>query len=158
MTMTERATALNTPPVPVPTAITEFFWEGVRSGELRILRCQACEYFVHYPRPLCNKCGSTDLAPERVSGRAIVYSYTWAVQAFHPYFKDRVPYNVAVVELVEQAGLRMTTNIVDCPPEALRTGMEVQVVFRQVGPELVLPLFRPAPVGTPVSASNEEKR
>lgn len=158
MTTTEKATAFNTPPVPVPTALTEFFWEGVRAGELRILRCQACGHFVHYPRPLCNKCGATDLAPERVSGRAVVYSYTWATQAFHPYFVDRVPYNITVVELAEQPGLRMTTNIVDCPPEELRTGMAVEVVFRQVGPDLVLPLFRPAAAGGPVSAQNEEER
>ncbi|MGW0593741.1 Zn-ribbon domain-containing OB-fold protein [Streptosporangium sp. NPDC002607] len=159
--MTTTANATASPPLPEPNALTAFFWEATRAGELKFLRCQSCGHFVHYPRPICNRCLSMELAPERVSGRAVLYSYTWAVQAFHPYFVDRVPYNIAVVELVEQPGLRMTTNIVDCPRERIRTGMALEVVFTEVTPEVTLPLFRPLAesdrTGADGSAQTEEK-
>ncbi len=38
------------------------------------------------------------------------------------------PYVVAIVELPEQDGLRLTTNIVNCAPDDVRIGMPVQVV------------------------------
>ena len=53
---------------------------------------------------------------------------------------------VALVELAEQPGLRLTTNIVHCPPEAVGIGQEVEVVFRRIedpGGDVWLPLFEP---------------
>lgn len=141
------ATALSSassPPMPIPTAITGFYWEAVNVGELKLLRCQACRHFVHYPRPICDRCQSTDLSPESISGRARLYSHTWAKQAFHPYYVDRLPYCIAVVEIVEEDGVRLTTNIVDCEPEEIRPGMELEVVFTEVAPGYQLPFFRPA--------------
>jgi len=129
------------PPLPLATPLTQFFWDGCRERRLMILRCQACGHFVHYPRPVCDKCRSTDLAPQQVSGQATLYAYTVTMQAFHPFFVDKLPYVLAVVELAEQKGLRITTNIVDTPEEELRCGMPVRLVWREVAPDLVLPLF-----------------
>jgi hypothetical protein len=95
------------------------------------------------PASHLDRCQSMELLPERVSGQAQLYGYTWATQAFHPYFVDKLPYCSAVVELAEDAGVRMTTNIIDCPRDEVRTGMRVEVLFREVAPGLVLPLFRP---------------
>ena len=53
-----------------------------------------------------------------------------------------VPYVIAIVELVEQRNLRLTTNIVGCPPEAVRIGMPVQVRFRTVTDEIVAARLR----------------
>jgi uncharacterized OB-fold protein len=136
--------ARSSPPRPRPAPLTQFFWDGVNDHKLIILRCQQCRHYVHYPRPICERCGSTDLAPEQVSGQATLYSYTTVMQAFHPYYVDRLPYVLAVVELAEEPGLRMTTNIVDCGEADLKIGMAVEVAFTEVGPDLVLPLFRPA--------------
>ncbi|MGX7677479.1 Zn-ribbon domain-containing OB-fold protein [Jatrophihabitans sp. DSM 45814] len=144
MTVTASLSAETAPPLPLPNALTAFFWESLAEGKLRILRCQNCGHFVHYPRPICDNCQAMDLKPEEVSGRATLYSYTWATQAFHPYFVDKIPYNIAVVELVEQPGLRLTTNIIDCPREDVRTGMDLEVAITEVVSGLTLPLFRPA--------------
>jgi uncharacterized OB-fold protein len=56
-----------------------------------------------------------------------------------------VPYTVALVELDEQPGLRLLTNVVDCAPERVRIGMRVGVVFEPVdGADGVsLPRFHP---------------
>jgi hypothetical protein len=67
-----------------------------------------------------------------------------AEQAFHPFFADKLPYVYAVVELEEQPGLKMVTNIVDVPFEQLEAGMALEVTFREVAEGLTLPLFRPA--------------
>ncbi|HSS10364.1 MAG TPA: OB-fold domain-containing protein [Acidimicrobiales bacterium] len=103
-----------------------------------------CGHYVHYPRPICEECLSTDLAPEQVSGKGSLYSYTVVVQPFHPYFVDKVPYVLAVVELVEQAKLKITTNIVECAEEELHVAMPVEAVFRTLASDLTLPLFRPS--------------
>jgi uncharacterized OB-fold protein len=54
----------------------------------------------------------------------------------------KVPYTVAIVELVEQPGLRLTTNIVNCDPADVRIDMPVKVLFENVE-DVWLPLFEP---------------
>lgn len=78
-----------------------------------------------------------------MSGRASLYTWTVAEQAFHPFFADKVSYVYATVELVEQRGLRLITNVIDCSHEVLRAGMPMEVVFREVAADLTLPMFRP---------------
>ncbi len=131
------------PPLPVANPLTEFFWEGTRAHKLLILRCQSCGHFVHYPRPVCERCLSEDLAPEEVSGNATLYSYTITMKPWHPFWVDKVPYVLASVELPEQPDLKMLTNIVECEHDALEIGMPVEVTFREVAAELTLPFFKP---------------
>ena len=114
--------------LPAVDDTNEFFWTSGQDGRLRFLRCQACGYYLHPPSPRCPKCGGHDLAPEPVSGRATVFSYTvnhqqWAGPAD--------PWVIALVELPEQDGLRLTTNIVGCPPDDVAIGQQVEVAFEQ---------------------------
>jgi hypothetical protein len=51
-----------------------------------------------------------------------------------------VPYVIAIVELEEQPGLRLMTNIVDCPLEEVAVDMAVTVGFRDQG-EVSVPVF-----------------
>jgi uncharacterized OB-fold protein len=131
------------PPRPAPDPLTEPFWQGAAEGRLVIQRCCRCHRYIHPPRPVCRFCLSTRLEPTEVSGRATLYTWTVAEQAFHPFFADKLPYVYATVDLVEQPGLRLITNIVDVPFEELRVDMALEVVFREVAEGLVLPLFRP---------------
>ena len=140
--------ASTTPPLPEPGPLTQFFWDGTKEHRLLILRCQDCGHYVHYPRPICDRCQSTQLSPEQLSGIAKLYSYTIVMQAFHPYFIEKIPYILAVVELAEEQGLRMTTNILDCPEEQLRLGLPLEVQFAEVAAGVVLPYFgRPSAKG-----------
>jgi len=136
-------TSTVTPPQPAPTQLTQFYWDALTRHELEILRCQSCGFYVHYPRPICNKCLSTELKPEKVSGRGTLYTYTWAAQAFHPYYVDKIPYCIAVVELVEQPGLRVTSNVIDCAKEDVKNGMELEVTFVDAPNQQTLAMFRP---------------
>ena len=87
---------------------------GGADGELRFLRCGACGYWIHPPAPICPQCHSKKLAPEAVSGRASLHTYTVNHQPWIPGFDP--PYVIAIVELAEQEGLRLTTNVVGVAP------------------------------------------
>lgn len=133
------------PPVPAPDALTDFFWQGVAEHRLMILRCDACGFYIHWPRPVCRNCLATSLTPAPVSGDATLATWTFPSQPSDPYYQGHLPYALAVVELVEQAGLKMVTDLVDYDKESLRPDMPVRVTFREIAPQLTLPLFTPVP-------------
>jgi uncharacterized OB-fold protein len=130
------------PPAPLPDPLTQFFWDAAADGKLMIQQCNECGQHIHPPRPVCRRCLSTDLAPVEVSGRATLYAWTVAEQAFHPYFADKLPYVYATVELEEQR-TKVITNIVDCSIDDLRADMPVEVVFEPLTDTITLPKFRP---------------
>ncbi len=116
------------------------FWQGGAAGELRFLRCAACRTWLHPPAPRCPQCLGRELAPEAVSGRGRVVSFTINHKAWVP--GEDQPYAIVLVELAEQPGLRLMSNLVGCPPEAARIGLEVRVRFEDCG-EAFVPLFEP---------------
>ncbi len=128
-------------PLPVPSPVSKPFWDGLGDGELRVQRCSACGAFVFYPRPHCPSCLSAELDWLAVSGLGRVYSFTVVRRAMHPAFAEDVPYVYAIVELEE--GPRLMTNIVGCPPEAVRVDMPVEAVYDRVTSEVTLLKFRP---------------
>jgi uncharacterized OB-fold protein len=132
------------PPKPLPEALTAPFWEGANEGRLLIQRCQQCGTYIHLPRPICRNCLSFDLQYEQVSGRATLYSFTITYRAFHPYYVDKVPYVLASVDLVEQAGLRFLSRLTDVEEADLRIGMDLAVEFTDLEPGFAVPLFKPA--------------
>ena len=128
-------------PLPAIEPETKAFWEACREGRLAMLRCQACRWIIHPPRPVCSRCRSRDVAQEDLSGRATVVTYTINHQRWMPGLE--VPYVIGVVELAEQRGLRLTTNLVNVAPEAVTIGMPVRVLFRKMTDEISLPIFEP---------------
>jgi uncharacterized OB-fold protein len=136
-------------PVPVPDDGSAAFFEAAARGELVVLRCQDCGTFMSPTggigtprRPCCINCFSRKLEWAPTSGKAVLHSYVLMHQVYHPGFADEVPYNIAIVELEE--GVRLTTNIVDCPNDELTSGMPLQVTFEDVTDEVALPKFRRA--------------
>ena len=126
--------------LPRVTDANRHFWQGGAEGELRFLRCGACATWIHPPQPVCPGCLGKDLAPASVSGRGRVLTYTlnhkeWVPAPDHPYC-------IAIVELGEQAGLRLMTNVVNCPPEQVAVDMPVRVVFEEHD-DVWVPLFEP---------------
>jgi uncharacterized OB-fold protein len=130
------------PPLPALTEENHAYWTGGARGLLLINRCTACRYWVHPPGPVCPQCHSTDVEPAPVSGLGTIYSYTVNHQRWHPELE--VPYAIVVVDLDEQPGLRLTTNLRGCPVDEVRIGMRVRVCFEAYG-EIHLPQFRPEP-------------
>lgn len=127
-------------PLPVVTDWNRFFWTSGSDGRLRFQRCTACDSLQHPPAPACRRCGCGALETEAVSGRAVVHSHTANHQQWYVGFPP--PYSVAVVAIDEDPRVRVTTNIVGCPPEEVHVGMRVRVAFEQVD-DVWLPRFTP---------------
>ena len=101
-------------PLPYPGPDDQAFWEGTKRHELLIQRCTGCGALRFWGKPMCAECNSFD--------------------------SEAVPYTVVVVQLDE--GSRLTSNLVNSEPEAIRVGLPVEVVFDDVTPEITLPKFR----------------
>jgi uncharacterized protein len=127
-------------PSPQPSPDTEFFWESGGDGKLRIQRCKACSRYAHPPTPQCRYCGAPGPQPVTVSGDATVFSYTINHHTFMPTLP--APYALAIVALVEQDDVHLTTRLVDISLPDVRIGLSVSVVFERHS-DLYLPLFGP---------------
>ena len=123
------------------------FWEASRNRELRIQQCTDCGLFRHLPTPMCPECSSLDYNWTRVSGRGFVYSFVIVRHPVHPaiHEKEQTPYNICMIELAEQDGLRICSNVLHVAPDDISIDMPVQVAFFPAAddPEVVLPVFIP---------------
>jgi uncharacterized OB-fold protein len=118
------------------------FWEGGADGRLMITRCTQCELWVHPPAADCPDCGGA-LTAQPVSGHGTVFTYTVNHQPFNPAVP--LPYVIGIVELAEQADLRVAANIVDCEPDSVHIGLPVEVRFERQGSDerVYVPVFAP---------------
>ncbi|MCH2173347.1 Zn-ribbon domain-containing OB-fold protein [Myxococcota bacterium] len=136
-----------------------FFWKSGEDGQLRFLRCGECGTRLHPPQPMCYVEHSKNLAPEPVSGRGRVHSFSINYQPWMP--GPELPFVVAIVEIEEDPRVRLTTNIVGCAPEDVAVGMPVRVTFEHhsdEGGDVWLPLFEPDPDADANSKSDAATR
>jgi uncharacterized OB-fold protein len=132
-------------PMPVPSVMTQPFWDVCRQHRLCVQRCEACGKLRFYPSAGCPHCASTGYSWRELSGRGSVYSWIVVDKTHHPYWQRRAPYVCAIVELEEQASLFMPGLLTDVPSADVRAGMPVEVAFEDASPEISLPRWRPAP-------------
>lgn len=118
---------------------TQFFWDGMSQGELRIQKCSSCAALIHPPKPHCSTCGSFELSFDIMSGTGRVFSHITFHRPLSPGFDE--PYNVSLVDLDE--GVRIVSQVVGIPPDAVRIGLPVMLEFVEVEAGLTLPMFRP---------------
>jgi len=63
-------------PLPLATATSQPFWEGLRAHEVRLQRCDACQKWIFYPRSNCPGCLSRELTWSTVSGQGTLHTFT----------------------------------------------------------------------------------
>ena len=129
-------------PLPTVSGETKPFWDACRRGQLLIQKCDRCDEFQFYPRGICANCWSEDIRWVTASGKGTVWTFTVTYQNRTPGFAEDVPYVLALVELDE--GVRMFTNIIECPPRDVSIGMPVEVTFVQANNQISVPYFKPA--------------
>ncbi len=124
---------------PVISKDTEFFWNGLREGELRIQRWG--ETLRHPPGPMPPD-GDLGVEPDHIvaSGRGTVYSYV--VHHHPPVPGKELPFVVALVELEES--VRVMGELLDADPGSVHIGLPVEAAFVKVDEELTLPAWRVA--------------
>ena len=143
-------TVVSAKPVPVPDEASAPFFQGALQGRLMLLRCRACGVYMSPTaylgvpvRPRCVGCFSGDLERSPSSGKATLYSFAIMHQLYDEAFAAEIPYNIAVVETEE--GVRLTSQVVDCPNDRLEIGMLLAVVFERISDEVAVPKFTPRP-------------
>lgn len=118
-------------------------FRGFLEQRLLINKCQDCDKWYQPPWPICPRCLSENVQATEVSGKGVVFTFT----VLHTGWARDVDYStghpVAVIELVEQPGLRITTTIVDCPKEDIRIDMPVELTWIERAGHPI-PAFRPA--------------
>ncbi|MBM4385819.1 MAG: OB-fold domain-containing protein [Deltaproteobacteria bacterium] len=121
---------------------TAAFWAATKERRLTYQQCDACGTVVWHPRAHCTGCLEGTLSWRTSQGRGAVYSYSVIRQSYHPFFRSKVPFAVAWVDLDE--GPRVLTNLTGIadPSRDVKIGMRV-VVEWEAHDELAIPLFRP---------------
>lgn len=124
-------------PTPHIDEETREYWEGAGKGKLMVKNCRSCGASHHYPRSICPHCGSDDTVYAESNGKGIIYSFS---------VMRRVQPNYAIAYVtVEDVGIKMMTNIVNCEFDALEIGQPVKVTFvaSETG-DVSVPMFEPA--------------
>lgn len=97
-------------PRPEVTELNRPYWDGLARGHLLFQRCD-CGHAWLPARKLCPSCLQDSVRWEQARGTGRLVSWVVYHTAFHEAFAERLPYNVAIVELDE--GPRLITNMVD---------------------------------------------
>ena len=123
---------------PVASLDTAFYWEGLRSGELRIQQCSSCAALRHPPGPACPACGSLDQSYVVSPGNGTVFSY---VVHHYPAVPGRTtPFVVALVALDE--GVRMLGQLLGAASSIVEVGAPVVFAPERIDDDLTLPAWR----------------
>lgn len=128
------------PILPRVTDLNRPFWDGCREGELRLQRCSDCGHLRHPISAICPRCLSTAYAWEALSGHGTVFSWVLFQQGYHPWWRERLPYPVAMIELRE--GPHLFSSILGVAPAEIEVGAEVTVDFCERADGLFVPAFR----------------
>jgi uncharacterized OB-fold protein len=116
------------------------YWTSGKVNQLVIFRCADCATYVHPPVPFCPACESGSVAPEAVSGRGRVTTFT----VNHKQWVSGLPerYILALIALDEAPEVRVVSNLTHCEPDQVQFDMPVEVWF-EPHEDLWIPLFRP---------------
>ena len=129
-------------PYPIPEFDAEAYWQACNEQRLVMQCCDDCARFRWHPAPFCVDCGSGQYSWQRLSGRGKIHTWTVVTHPVHPAAVAKVPYVVIVVELEEQAGLTMVSNLVDCSIDDIDFDKPVSVDFIAHPNGQKLPVFR----------------
>jgi uncharacterized protein len=126
-------------PAPEISTVSAPYWDGLRAGRLLYQRCRRCRHAWLPPREACPNCLSPDPEWQESAGRGTVVSWVVYHVAYHEAFKERIPYDVTLVELDE--GPRLLTNVVDSDAgRRLAVGTAVRLKIEREG-DLALARF-----------------
>ncbi|OBK39239.1 DNA-binding protein [Mycobacterium sp. 1245111.1] len=132
---------MTTPDRPTIDTDGQAWWSAVQDRTLMVNACRSCGRNSLYARPFCPHCWGDDVELAPASGRARLY--TWSViHQNGPPFDSRVPYVLAMVDLLE--GPRLMTVVDDCSGDDLRPDLELVIAFRENDDGFVVPVFVPA--------------
>lgn len=114
-------------PMPVPTPLTQPFWDALAEHKVRIQYSPSLGEYIFYPRPLAPRTLADDLQWRQISGAGTLYTYTITTRPVAPHFAAEGPMVLAVVQWDE--GPKFSTELINVAPEDITIGMRVSPVF-----------------------------
>ena len=125
--------------LPTIYEIEKPYWQAAKQHRLVLQKCSSCGK-VRYPiGPICPQCQSDTFEWSQMCGRGVVHGYVVYHKPWTEYFKSKVPYVVAYVEIEE--GPRLTSNILGIPASEVRIGMPVSVTYEDITNDITLVQF-----------------
>lgn len=95
---------MTAPVIHQPDAPSAAFFAGLAAGRIMLQRCGGCGAVLLGVRQ-CPSCGATGFDAVEASGAATIVTFTRIHIAYHPHFRDRIPYAAGVVRLAEGPSL-----------------------------------------------------
>ena len=129
-------------PYPIPEYGAESYWQACNEERLSMQRCANCLRLRWHPSPRCGECGSENFNWDTLSGKGKINTWTVVTHPVHPAAVEKVPYVVVVVELDEQPGLLMISNLIDCDPKDIRFEQPVEAHYIAHPNGQKIPVFR----------------
>lgn len=106
--------------------IIKHYLDGLKEGKILGTKCKNCGKVMTPQKPVCEKCGSTDLEEIEFKGEGTIRSFT-IINVAPPQFTDKAPYVVVIVHLDEGPSIVGRLIGVDpTKPEKIKIGMRVK--------------------------------
>lgn len=117
-------------------SVTQKFYALLKEKKFCSTKCKDCTEWMFPPREFCPYCFGRNVEWKELPRKGTVYAFTQQEKSLRFLKPD-------VVGLVELPGIGKIFTRIDAPFTMLAVGMEVEVDFVQVNPELVLHQFMP---------------
>lgn len=124
----------------------EAFWDGLKEHKLLVWKCKQCGE-VYWPKAYCQNHDNEPFAANcewtEASGRGKIFAFNIHHWAFHPGFKEEIPYIYALVELDEGPLISSQLHGDNLPDDIHTVGQTVEVVYEDHPAQgFTLPKFR----------------
>jgi uncharacterized protein len=113
---------------PVPEAVDREFYAAAQEERLVVQYCALCDRWQYPPVDRCPGCGAEPVWRE-VEGRGTVYSYAVVQDTQVALLRADLPYVAALITLDDCPGVTMLSQLHGTPPEDVRIGQPVRLVF-----------------------------
>jgi len=109
----------------------EQFYKNISQKRLMSGKCRKCGKIHLPPRPLCDKCLSTEFEWVELprTGRLLTYTIIYVAPT---QFQNMAPYAVGIVQL--ENGVKIPGMIRDVPLDKIRVGMQLKMEFEETQP------------------------
>ena len=128
-------------PIPITDSDSDIYWKKAKEKKLYVQHCKTTNQYFLYSRQLISQIDETNVEWVEVSGKGTIYSFTIVYVPAGELFKDKIPYIVGSILLIE--GARLISNIIFEDPNKIYIGQKVEVIYQNFENNLTIPMFKP---------------